>query len=929
MRPLLTLLLLAGSLSVFAQSTRALALAQRQLTAAGGEWTAQSKRFSSITFPTPLTTGTSDAAAAAEAFFEANGRAFRLTSTDDLEPGRESRALNGDRFLRYGQTHLGLPVLGGVLTVRVTEDGRIGGVSGGLHPATSFAPATPPNTNADLATKATSALTDLYPHADQWNVSEQGGIWTSPNPWHDEELLRLTRIFDVTEPGGYRSARVYLDAATGKLVFRHQLHCDLDRMLFDRNTNPVNQLWMEGDAYPGALNAGNQEMLSATAEIHALNYRSFGRLGFNGTDGLMRVVSGATLNNCPNASASANTVSHCSGMIADDIIAHEWTHNYIREMNGLIYAYESGAINEGLADIFGESLDLLNDRGDDAAEDDPRVACDSGIRWQLGEDATAVDIIRDMWSPECMGDPAGRTSDAYFCDEGDNGGVHSNSGLVNRTYTLLVDGGTLNGVTVSPIGMTKALHLFFHANNNYVSPATDFFALGNFLVLSANDLEGVNLPALTLVDLPAAASGEIITTADIAAVENAVAATQLQTMSACPTEPTLAQNPPAPCADATGNEFIVLLNQDWEAGLGSWTVTEAPEKPETWDAKPWVLNNTLPDGRDGQGVFAPDPAVGNCAGDNENGKVHLTSPPISMPTGEADSRLTFNHYYSTERKYDGGILYLSRNGGAFTYVPEAAFTYNGYDGAMNPAPGNDNPAAGLAAFHGSDAGSTTGTWGRSIVDLTAAGAQAGDDIRLRWSMTHDGCNGRLGWYLDEIEVGFCTTALPVSYVELSAAPAKDHVLIAWATAEESRNAGFHVERRGAADDGFRTLGFVPAAGRSSGQYAFADYAVRKGETYAYRLRVTEENETVRYSPLVNARMAGGGRRLSAYPNPAGGPLTITASANAISARLYNGRGELVREVPLREGRGRMDAGALAGGVYFLRVGKEIVRVIVR
>ena len=51
-------------------------------------------------------------------------------------------------------------------------------------------------------------------------------------------------------------------------------------------------------------------------------------------------------------------------------------------------------------------------------------------------------------SPTCLGDP-GKVSDAeYFCDTGDAGGVHSNSGVPNHAYALLVDGGTSNGVNV-------------------------------------------------------------------------------------------------------------------------------------------------------------------------------------------------------------------------------------------------------------------------------------------------------------------------------------------------------------------------------------------------------------------------------------------------------------------------------------------------
>ena len=71
----------------------------------------------------------------------------------------------------------------------------------------------------------------------------------------------------------------------------------------------------------------------------------------------------------------------------------------------------------------------------------------------MGEKSTAFGgAIRDMWTPTCYGDP-GKVSDAeYHCATDDDGGVHSNSGVVNHSYALLVDGGTYNGVSVTGLG---------------------------------------------------------------------------------------------------------------------------------------------------------------------------------------------------------------------------------------------------------------------------------------------------------------------------------------------------------------------------------------------------------------------------------------------------------------------------------------------
>ncbi len=70
------------------------------------------------------------------------------------------------------------------------------------------------------------------------------------------------------------------------------------------------------------------------------------------------------------------------------------------------------------------------------------------FRWLSGEgDPAFGGAIRDMWSPRCYGDPA-KVSDAeYHCSTDDSGGVHTNSGVPNHAFSLLVDGGTFNGVS--------------------------------------------------------------------------------------------------------------------------------------------------------------------------------------------------------------------------------------------------------------------------------------------------------------------------------------------------------------------------------------------------------------------------------------------------------------------------------------------------
>ena len=57
--------------------------------------------------------------------------------------------------------------------------------------------------------------------------------------------------------------------------------------------------------------------------------------------------------------------------------------------------------------------------------------------------------LRGRSRPGGAGDP-GKVSDSqYVCGADDNMGVHTNSGVPNHAFALIVDGGTYNGRTVA------------------------------------------------------------------------------------------------------------------------------------------------------------------------------------------------------------------------------------------------------------------------------------------------------------------------------------------------------------------------------------------------------------------------------------------------------------------------------------------------
>lgn len=45
-----------------------------------------------------------------------------------------------------------------------------------------------------------------------------------------------------------------------------------------------------------------------------------------------------------------------TGLAVDDVIAHEWVHGYTDYSSGLVYSYQSGAINEAMSDMYVHAL---------------------------------------------------------------------------------------------------------------------------------------------------------------------------------------------------------------------------------------------------------------------------------------------------------------------------------------------------------------------------------------------------------------------------------------------------------------------------------------------------------------------------------------------------------------------------------------------
>ena len=703
-----------------------------------------------------------DAKTKASEFLAENFRAFNLRSANDLVLLDETTDNYGLKNVTYRQQYQGIPVYDGLLKFHFNAKEELSSINGNsisiakLNTVPDITAAEAEIIARDMVTKQDLNKSNTPLQTAKTNLIifpknlMQGGIVTPYLAYQ----IEVTNKKDVRE-------YIFINAHTGELVEQFTGIHPIDRKLYETNTTATNLKWKEGDAFPGTLSSWQQNEVVTSENVYNFFKNAFGYVSYDAADHTMITVNNDPTISCPNARWNGTYAGYCDGTATDDVIAHEWGHAYTEYTSGLIYQYQSGALNESYSDVWGETIDLINNYMDEGENLSVRTttACSGSLRWKVGEDATSFGgAIRDMWNPNCNGDPA-KVLDAanYYCGTADSGGVHTNSGVTNHLYALLVDGGTYNGYTMTGMGFVKAAHLWWRAQKNYLTATSDFANFADALEASANDLIGVNLQGLSTTVTPAGLTGLSITSADVQNVKNGILAVQLRTSPAtqCNYTPLLAQSAPSLCASATNNP---LFKEDWENGLGNWTVTNVPTKPSTWEARDWTIKSNLPKSRPGKAIFAIDPINGDCASNLQNGILRLESPTITMPTFTSGKyEMAFNHYVATESTWDGGNIKYSLNEGSWTLVPVTAFTYNGYNSTLDGTSSNDNPLKGQRAFTGTDGGSLGGSWGQSVIDLSKLGVTSGSKIKFRFEMGTDGCNGVEGWYLDELYVYNCST----------------------------------------------------------------------------------------------------------------------------------------------------------------------------
>ncbi|MDX2166295.1 MAG: M4 family metallopeptidase [Deltaproteobacteria bacterium] len=478
----------------------------------------------------------------AHAFLTAHGALFGLQPADGEVLRVREADETGMTHVRLRQTVGGVPVAGSGLTVHLRGDavisalGRTVGDAGAIDRRPSLAAATAKRIAAALMADLERAAARLTPPRLE--------LFNRALFLPGDAATQLAWFVEAS--AGARREWIWIDAHSGAVLLHfNQTPTALFRQVFDALDTPDvpgTLVRSEGEGPVGDLEADRAYEFSGDTYDYYLTQH--GRDAYDGLGAAMNVTINSTIcgSPCYNAFWFGTGAVFGAGFAFDDFIGHEFTHGVTEAEVGLVYLNQSGALNESFSDIFGETIDLTNGAGSDAPVN----------RWWIGEDFLPGMLagLRNMADPTIFADPGKLSDPQVVCGAIDSGGVHSNSGIGNHAYALMVDGGTYNGHTISGIGLTRAAKIEYRALSEYLVPTSTY----------ADNYDALNQSCLDLIGTVG------ITAADCVEVQKALDAVEMSAPWPCVSgTPT-----PSPSASATPTATVTATSS------ATRTVTATP-----------------------------------------------------------------------------------------------------------------------------------------------------------------------------------------------------------------------------------------------------------------------------------------------------------------------------------------------------------------
>ena len=327
------------------------------------------------------------------------------------------------------------------------------------------------------------------PTKKDWDIDISSDAMVGPFTGQGRDLLGVTRTINGYESGGTfvlaDASRPMFNASQSNMpnepvgsiwtLDAMNTSPETNNFDFDHSRNGSSS-WNDATEVSGHFNGG--EAYTYFNEVHQRN-------SINGSGGnIVTFVNVSERNggSMENAYWNGSAIFYGNGGSAFqplarslDVAGHEMSHGVVQTTANLVYENQSGAMNESFADIFGAMID----RND----------------WKIGEDVVNTQFfpsgaLRDLQDPNnggnSLNDPGWQPrhmnefQNLPNTPQGDNGGVHINSGITNHAYYRIA----IN------IGKSNAEDIFYRALTQYLVRSSQFIDLRIAAERSAIDLFG-------------------------------------------------------------------------------------------------------------------------------------------------------------------------------------------------------------------------------------------------------------------------------------------------------------------------------------------------------------------------------------------------------------------------------------------------------
>ena len=580
---------------------------------------------------------------------------------------------------RFQQTVRGVPVFGGEGIVHLRRDGSISAVTDSFVPAVTVD--TTPKLSGDEAighavprTGCASCLT-APPASDLWVLRHDGKdrlVWRvqlriedgSPQTAlpvmfidaHDGELVwQYDNLQTGSGPSLYSGTITFDTTLYSGLYYTEDLTRKLGTFDLRNGSSTLYRFEDADDVFDGASQRAGLDAHWGALKTYEYLKDVHDRNGIDGNggptsqlavDGVTRLITSRVHygSNYNNAFWNGTVMTYGDGdgsyfspLVSLDVAGHEMMHGVTQHTAGLIYAGESGALNESYSDVFGALVER-HARGDG----------DQDAIWKIGDEiytpATPGDALRYMESPHQAsnkGYTADDDPDHYserYTGGGDNGGVHINSGIANKTFHLLAMGGSHHlGGSMTGIGADKAAAIWYRALTTYMTSSTNFMQAGRATYNAAVALYGEGSPEAAAVVSAWGLTGIVV---DLQAPEAAITA---------PADGATVVAPMTITASATDNVGVTSV-QFLVDGVVLATDTSAPFSYD------W---NTL---TAGPGTHTLAARAFDAAGNSAQSATitvtvdHETVPPVVAITAPADGATVANTVSVTAEATDNAAI---------------------------------------------------------------------------------------------------------------------------------------------------------------------------------------------------------------------------------------------------------------------------------